>query len=82
MVLFEAMILKKPIIFTDIVGSRSEIEGRSGHLVENSEGGLTKGMLDFLDGKLTFPEFDITDYQKNALEMFYRKVFGLEKPNA
>ena len=76
MVLFEAMILKKPIISTDIVGSRSAIEGRSGHLVENSEAGLAQGMLDFLGGKLTFPEYDITDYQKQALEMFYTKVCG------
>ncbi|MGT8959708.1 glycosyltransferase [Escherichia coli] len=36
MVLFEAMILDKPIISTDITGSRSALEGRSGVLVENS----------------------------------------------
>lgn len=82
MVLFEAMILKKPIISTDIVGSRSAIEGRSGHLVENSEVGLAQGMLDFLDGKLTFPEYEITDYQEQALDMFYTKVCELEKTDA
>ena len=82
MVLFEAMILKKPIISTDIIGSRSAIEGRTGHLVENSQEGLIQGMLDFLNGNLSFPEYDITDYQKNALEMFYTKVCGLEELDA
>ncbi|AEG31692.1 CDP-glycerol glycerophosphotransferase family protein [Thiomicrospira cyclica] len=76
MVLFEAMILNKPIISTDIVGSRSAIEGRSGHLVENSAEGLAQGMHDFLEGKLAFNTFDLEDYQKNAINMFYEKVCG------
>jgi CDP-glycerol glycerophosphotransferase len=76
MVLFEAMILNKPIISTDIVGSRSAIEGRSGHLVENSVEGLAQGMQDFLEGKLAFNAFDLEDYQKNAISMFYEKVCG------
>lgn len=48
MVLFEAMILDKPIISTDITGSRSALEGRSGVLVENSVDGLFNGMRDFI----------------------------------
>lgn len=79
MVLFEAMILQKPIISTDIVGSRSAIEGRSGTLVENSEQGLAQGMLDFINGDLAVLEYDITDYQENALNMFYEKVCGFQK---
>jgi CDP-glycerol glycerophosphotransferase len=76
MVLFEAMILEKPIISTDIVGSRSAIEGRSGHLVENSEEGLLQGMKDFIEGNLTLKTYDITEYQKEAIGMFYKKVCG------
>lgn len=76
MVLIEAMILKKPIVSTDIVGSRSALEGRPGHLVDNSVEGLTEGMQDFLDNKLHFDEFDIDAYQENALNMFYEKVCG------
>lgn len=74
MTLFEAMILKKPIISTDIIGSRSAIEGRSGLLVENNEEGLFVGMRDFIEEKITFNDFDYDEYQQNALHMFYNKV--------
>lgn len=74
MVLFEAMILKKPIISTDIVGSRSAIEGRSGHLVDNSVEGLAKGMEEFINGDLIFSDFDVMEYQEEASNMFYEKV--------
>ncbi len=75
MTLFEAMILEKPIIAPDIVGNRSVLEERPGHLVENSENGLYQGMIDFLDGKYKNNEtFDCTEYNQNALNMFYTKV--------
>lgn len=73
MVLFEAMILNKPIISTDITGSRSALEGRTGMLVDNSEDGLYQGMLDFMKDDLKFESYCIDDYQKNALQMFYDK---------
>ncbi len=72
MTLLEAMILKKMIISTDIVGSRSAIEGRSGYLVDNSVEGLTQGMIDFLEGKFKLVEYDIGAYQDEALEKFYK----------
>lgn len=74
MTLFEAMILKKPIISTDITGSRSAIEGRSGLLVENNEEGLFFGMRDFIEENIVFNDFDYDEYQQNALNMFYSKV--------
>ncbi len=75
MTLFEAMILKKPIIATDIVGNRSVLEGRPGLLVENSEEGLVNGMLDFLEGRyIESKTFDYEAYNQNALGMFYTKV--------
>ncbi|CAM5217405.1 CDP-glycerol glycerophosphotransferase family protein [Alishewanella longhuensis] len=76
MVLFEAMILQKPIISTDITGSRSALEGRTGHLVENTADGLAEAMKDIVTGKLTMPVYDIELYQKQALEMFYSVING------
>lgn len=76
MTLFEAMILEKPVISTDIVGSRSALEGRPGYLVENSESGLSKGMINFIEGKLSFEKFNYELYQDNALNMFYQKVLS------
>ena len=75
MTLFEALILEKPIIATDIVGNRSVLKGRPGVLVDNSEEGLTQGMLDLLEGKHnTEKSFNYEEYNKNALNMFYNKV--------
>lgn len=76
MVLFEAMILDKPIISTDITGSRSALEGRTGVLVENSEDGLYEAMNSFVLGDLNFESFDVNIYQNNALNMFYEKCLN------
>ncbi|MGR3762456.1 CDP-glycerol glycerophosphotransferase family protein (plasmid) [Roseobacteraceae bacterium NS-SX3] len=78
MVLFEAMILQKPIIATDITGSRGVLEGRSGLLVPNSAEGLEQGMRAFLEEQLPPGDFDAEAYQRQALDGFYRKVCGLE----
>ena len=77
MVLLEAIILGKPIIATDIVGSRGVIEGRSGDLVPNSEEGLVKGITDFLDGRITAKPVDMEAYRRNALDGFYRNTCGI-----
>ena len=74
MTLLEAMILEKPVISTDIIGSRSALENRPGYLVDNSEQGLYLGMKDFIEGKLHFEPFDYETYQTQALEMFYTRV--------
>ena len=75
MTFFEAMILKKTIINTDIAGNRSVLEGRSGYLVENSEDGLVQGMLSFLETKYKNNDmFVYEEYNQNALKMFYEKV--------
>lgn len=75
MTLFEAMILKKPIIATDIVGNRSVLEDRPGLLVENNEEGLINGMVNFIEGEyIETQEFDYSKYNSNALQMFYKNV--------
>jgi len=77
MTLLEALILNKPIIATDIVGNRSVLEGKSGHLVENSVNGLVLAMEDFLNGNYKYDDiFDAVNYNRNALEMFYEKILN------
>lgn len=74
MVLIEAMILEKPIISTDITGSRSALEGRYGELVDNSVQGLYQGMSDFLETKSQSVCFDISQYQNEAMSKFENSV--------
>ena len=75
MTLLEALILEKPIIATDIVGNRSVLEGRPGHLVKNSEMGIQEAMQNFLDGKYKNDKiFNAYEYNDKALNMFYTKV--------
>ena len=77
LVLLEAMVLGKPVISTDISGPRSLLKDGYGLLVDNSEAGLTKGMLNFLEEKKSiYKEFNYKEYNKKALEMFYSKVLG------
>lgn len=77
LVLFEAMILNKPVISTNIEGPRSVLENNLGYLVENSEEGLYQGMLTFLNSSLTLNQFNAENYNREALEMFYDKVMAL-----
>lgn len=74
MTLLEAMILEKPIIATDIIGSRSVLEGRTGCLVDNSIDGLLKGMTNFIECKFENRTFDINSYQNSAISQFYQNI--------
>ncbi len=48
-VLFEALILKKPIIATDVSGAKEILQdGKFGMIIENSEQGIYQGMKTFL----------------------------------
>jgi len=77
LVLFEAMILNKPIISTNIEGPRSVLENKLGYLVDNSEDGLYQGMLRFLNSSFTLNQFDVEEYNQQAFEMFTNKVLTL-----
>jgi CDP-glycerol glycerophosphotransferase len=79
LVLFEAMILGRAVISTDIAACRSVVEGRSGRLVENSIKGLADGMRAFCEGEIVARPVDLSSYQENALEDFYQKVCNLPK---
>lgn len=74
MTLFEAMILEKMIIATDIIGSRSVLEGRTGYLVENSVDGVAEGLINYLENKYPLITFDITEYQNESINRFYKII--------
>lgn len=76
LVLLEALTLGKITISTDIAGPRSVLEGGYGLLVENSVNGLADGMISVIEGNVAFRPFDASQYQRNAMEMFYGKVCG------
>src|SRR5699024_7559700 len=74
LVLYEALALSKPIIATDIITSRGILKNKYGELCDNSVEGLVKSMHKFLDGELQFSSFDINEYNKHAMKLFYEKV--------
>jgi CDP-glycerol glycerophosphotransferase len=77
MVLHEALILRKPILATDIPTSREILSHMPPEwLVENSIEGLESGMLAFIKTPPSPVQFDIDAYQKDALDAFYTNVLG------
>ncbi|MCQ9368553.1 CDP-glycerol glycerophosphotransferase family protein [Brevibacterium sp. 91QC2O2] len=76
MVLLEALALGRPIIATDIPGSRHVLKDGLGLLVENSQAGILSGLKSYADGGLTPPTFDVKEYQEHALNEFYSLVSG------
>lgn len=79
MVLLEALTLGKPVIVTDIPGSRSVVEGGHGLIVENSIKGLIDGMEHFINGEELFEkQFDYVNYREEAMKMFYETICLME----
>lgn len=74
-VLFEALILHKMIIATDIVANRGVLAGGYGALCENTINGVVVAMNQYLAGELHSEPFDIEKYNQRAIEMLYEKVF-------
>ena len=70
MVLMEADTLCVPIISTDIASTRAMGE-YAGHLVENSQEGILKGMHDFVDGNVACSNSDFEKYNEVAVDEFY-----------
>lgn len=73
-VLYEALILQKPIIATDIVSNRGVLEDGYGKLCDNSVEGLREALNHFLTGEFAFQLFDIEQYNQQAIDMLYDKV--------
>ena len=78
LVLIEALVLGKPIIATDIVTSRDVLGDEYGELVENSEDGLRKGMLAFLENGGRSYSFSASEYQARAVTHFRNVVLSEE----
>ncbi len=71
MVIMEALILKIPVISTNITGPKEFLKQGYGYLVDNSEEGLIEGMKAFEEGKLnTMKKFDAEQFNREALEEF------------
>ena len=66
--------IKKKIIATDINGNRGILAKYNGTLVENSISGLENGIIEFLDGKVETPLFDVDSYQDSAIRMFIENI--------
>ncbi len=93
MVLLETLVLNKPIIATDIAGSRSILEDGYGTLAPNNVDGLFSEMEKFvldnsedkgstlnkdLNYNRRFKRFNYEDYNQQAMKMFYREVCSEE----
>jgi len=89
MVLLETLVLNKPIIATDIAGSRSILEDGYGTLAPNNVDGLFSEMEKFvldnsedkgstlnkdLNYNRRFKRFNYEDYNQQAMKMFYKEV--------
>lgn len=72
LVIAEADILNKPCISTDIEGPRIFMKDNNGELVPNNEDGLFEGMKKLLDGKINAMNVDYEQYNRIAVEEFYR----------
>ena len=72
MTIMEALILKKPVLSTDIPSVRQFFANKYGMLVENNLNGLYQGMVDFTEGNMMKPEvFDASTFNQQALQEFY-----------
>ena len=76
MVLLEAMVLGKPIVATDIAGSRDLLAGGKGLLVPNSAEGLADGMAAAIAGSVQAAAFDAKAYQDQVMDRFAKLVVG------
>ena len=74
MVLFEAMILDRPIVCTDMPGPRDILQDRHGLIVDNSEDGLVRGLTRAFGGGVPMEKFDYRTYVKDAKEHFLSRA--------
>ncbi|KYG90278.1 hypothetical protein A0U40_08560 [[Bacillus] sp. KCTC 13219] len=74
LVVLEALILRKNVISTDVTGVRSVLQNKYGEIVSNDIEGLTKGMLNFIDNKPEYKEFDYEEYNNTAILKFHKEI--------
>ena len=76
MVLFEAMILGRKIVCTDMPGPRGVLQDKFGMIVENSEEGLVEGLMALSRDAVPSEPFDWQGYVDDATRIFLRIAFG------
>lgn len=74
LVLAEADIAGKPVVSTDIIGTRGFLKEYGGVLVENSEKGIAEGLQKLIEGKVPVMNIDYRKYNENAVAQF-NKLF-------
>ncbi|MFZ3583819.1 CDP-glycerol glycerophosphotransferase family protein [Loktanella sp. DJP18] len=71
MVILEALALGKPVIVTNIPGSRGALDGGFGFIAEGTgANAFALAMLDFIAGRIMFKQFDAEAYNAAALSDF------------
>lgn len=68
--IIEALILRRPVLSTDIPGPHSILAPGYGKLVPNSVEGLIQGMQSYIDNNFTFTAFNPQNYVANVDRMF------------
>lgn len=76
MVLLESLVLKKPIIATNITGNKSVLNSRGGLLVNPDIDSLSKAMTQYLKESIPFGNFDYVEHNHTILEKF-NHLFGV-----
>ncbi len=71
--LLESLVLDKYIIATDIAGNRSVLEKNGGILVDNTIEGLKNAMIDYINGKKLYNNFNPFIYNTNLINKFYQE---------
>ncbi|SHF80159.1 CDP-glycerol glycerophosphotransferase, TagB/SpsB family [Loktanella atrilutea] len=71
MVILEALALGKPVIVTDIPGSRGALRGGYGFIAGGKDAlAFSEAMMDFVAGRIRFKSFDPVAYNTAALAEF------------
>lgn len=74
LVLIEAMVLKKHVLGTNVVGNKSVLKKYPHSLVENSVSGLVHGMERYISGDLQINDFEAEKYNKESMNYFYQII--------
>ena len=73
MVIMEADSFNIPVVATDINGTQW-MKDYGGYIVENSEEGILQGMYDFSQGKVNHLGIDYDEYNRSAIEEFFKII--------
>lgn len=74
MVILEARLLGLPVVSTDFSSVRGSLPDGVGLVVPRSDEGVADGMVRLLAGEVPNPRFDHAEYNRDAVEQFYRAI--------